>query len=80
MQEAKRSPLLDSLKIVGLAIMACYVCRVWPMVIFLVIYGLAVITRTLVKSRKAKTAKLCGSWSGSQRDHRQRQGACCPAR
>ena len=58
MQEAKRSPLLDSLKIVGLAIMACYVCRFWPMVIFLVIYGLAVITRTLVKSRKAKTAKL----------------------
>lgn len=58
MQEAKQSPLLDSLKVVGLAIMACYVCRFWPMVIFLVIYGLAVIARTLAKSRKAKTVQL----------------------
>lgn len=58
MQEAKRSPFLDSLKIVGLAIMACYVCRFWPMVIFLIIYGLAVIMRALVKSRKTKSVQL----------------------
>lgn len=58
MQETKRSPLLDPLKIVGLAIMACFVCRSWPMVIFLVIYGVAVIVRTLVKSRKAKPVQL----------------------
>lgn len=58
MQETKRSPFLDSLKIVGLAIMACFVCRSWPMVIFLIIYGLAVIVRTLVKTRKAKPVQL----------------------
>lgn len=58
MQETKRSPLLDSLKIVGLAIMACFVCRFWPMVIFLVIYELAVIVCTLVKTRKAKPVQL----------------------
>ena len=58
MQETKRSPLLDSLKIVGLAIMACFVCRFWPMVIFLIIYGLAVIVRTLVKSRNTKPVQL----------------------
>ena len=58
MQETKRSLFLDSLKIVGLAIMACYVCRFWPMVIFLIIYGLAVIMRALVKSRKTKSVQL----------------------
>lgn len=58
MQETKRSAFLDSLKIVGLAIMACYVCRFWPMVIFLIIYGLAVVARTLVKSRKTKSVQL----------------------
>ncbi len=58
MQETKRSPFLDSLKVVGLAIMACYVCRFWPMVIFLIIYGLAVIMRALVKSRKTKSLQL----------------------
>ncbi len=58
MQDTKRSSLLDSLKIVGLAIMACYVCRFWPMVIFLIIYGLAVVARTLVKSRMAKSTQL----------------------
>lgn len=58
MQETKRSPLLDSLKIVGLAIMACFVCRFWPMVIFLIIYGLAVIMRALVKTRKTKPVQL----------------------
>lgn len=58
MQETKRSPFLDSLKVIGLAIMACFVCRFWPMVIFLVIYGLAVIARALVKSRRAKSTQL----------------------
>ena len=58
MQETKRSPFLDSLKIVGLAIMACYVCRFWPMVIFLIIYGLTVVVRTLVKSKSAKSTQL----------------------
>ena len=58
MQETKRSPFLDSLKVIGLAIMACFVCRFWPMVIFLVIYGIAVIVRTLVKSRKTKLVQL----------------------
>ncbi len=58
MQETKQSTFLDSLKVVGLAIMACYVCRFWPMVIFLIIYGLAVVARTLVKSRRAKSTKL----------------------
>ena len=58
MQETKRSPLLDSLKVIGLAIMACFVCRFWPMVIFLVIYGVAVTVRTLVKSRTTKPVQL----------------------
>ena len=50
MQETKRSPLLDSLKIVGLAIMACFVCRFWPMVIFLIIS--AVLEPTFKPNRK----------------------------
>lgn len=58
MQETKRSPFLDSLKIVGLAIIACFVGRFWPMVIFLVIYGLTVIVRALVKSRNTKPVQL----------------------
>ena len=58
MQETKRSPFLDSLKVIGFAIMACYVCRFWPMVIFLVIYGLAVIVCTLVKSKMTKSTQL----------------------
>lgn len=58
MLDTQRSPFLDSLKVIGLAIMACYVCRFWPMVIFLIIYGLAVVVRTLVRSRRAKPTQL----------------------
>lgn len=56
MQETKQSPVLASLKITGLLFLACYVCRFWPMLIFVIIYGIASIVYALVKDRKQKKA------------------------
>ena len=54
MQETKQSPVLASLKITGLLLLACYVCRFWPMLIFVIIYGIASIVYALVKDKKQK--------------------------
>ena len=54
MQETKRSTLMDSLKIVGMVILACYVCRFWPLVIFFIVYAIIMIVRSMVISRKQK--------------------------
>ena len=56
MQETKQSPILASLKITGLLLLACYVCRFWPMLIFVIIYGIASIVYALVKDRKQRKA------------------------
>ena len=56
MQETRQSPVLASLKITGLLLLACYVCRFWPMLIFVIIYGIASIVYALVKDRKQKKA------------------------
>lgn len=56
MQETRQSPLLASLKIIGLLLLACYVCRFWPMLIFVIIYGIASIVYALVKDRKRRNA------------------------
>lgn len=56
MQETRQSPILASLKITGLLLLACYVCRFWPMLIFVIIYGIASIVYALVKDRKQKKA------------------------
>lgn len=56
MQETRQSPLLASLKITGLLLLACYVCRFWPMLIFVIIYGIASIVFALVKDRKRRNA------------------------
>ena len=55
MQETRQSPILASLKITGLLLLACYVCRFWPMLIFVIIYGIASIVYSLVKDKKRKT-------------------------
>lgn len=54
MQETRQSPLLVSLKITGLLLLACYVCRFWPMLIFVIIYGIASIVYALVRDRKQR--------------------------
>lgn len=54
MQKTKQST--SSLKIVGMVILACYVCRFWPLVIFFVIYAIVMIVRSVVTSRKQKQA------------------------
>ena len=47
MQETKRISLTDSLKIIGLVVLACYICRLWPLVIFFVGYGIVIILRSV---------------------------------
>lgn len=54
MQETRQSPVMGSLKIIGLLLLACYVCRFWPMLIFVIIYGIASILYALVKDKKQK--------------------------
>ena len=54
MQETRQSPLLSGMKIIGMLLLACYVCRFWPMLIFVVIYGIASIVYALVKGKKQK--------------------------
>lgn len=54
MQETRQSPVMGSLKIIGLLLMACYVCRFWPMLIFVIVYGIASIVYALVKDKKQK--------------------------
>ena len=56
MQETRQSPILGSLKIIGLLLLACYMCRFWPMLIFAAIYGIASIVYALVKDRKRRKA------------------------
>ena len=56
MQETRQSPVMGSLKIIGLLLLACYVCRFWPMLIFVIIYGIASIVYALVKDRKQRKA------------------------
>lgn len=58
MQETRQSPVIGSLKIIGLLLMACYVCRFWPMLIFVIVYGIASIVYALVKDKKQKRDKL----------------------
>lgn len=56
MQITRQSPVLASLKITGLLILACYVCRFWPMMIFVILCGIASIVYALVKDRKQRKA------------------------
>lgn len=58
MQETKQSALMDSLKIVGMVILACYVCRFWPLVVFFIIYAIVMIVRSMVMSRKQHQAPV----------------------
>lgn len=54
MQETRQNPLLSGMKIIGLLLLACYVCRFWPMLIFVIIYGIASIVYALAKDKKQK--------------------------
>ncbi len=51
MQETKKLPLEDGLKIIGLLITACYVCRFWPLLIFIIGYGIVKIVQNAVQKK-----------------------------
>ncbi len=54
MQEVKKLPLMDSLKIIGLLIAACYICRFWPLLIFLIGYGIVGVVQNAVQKKKVQ--------------------------